>query len=51
MDKTVKCIVELNLYKSSNYKEYSSDYDAILRWVVKKLKEMKKEIIIIIVVI
>lgn len=42
MDKTVKCIVELNLYKSSNYKEYSSDYDAILWWVVKKVERDEK---------
>lgn len=42
MDKTVRCIVELNLYKSSNYKEYSSDYDAILRWVIKKVERDEK---------
>ncbi len=46
MDKAVKCIVELNLYKLSSGKEYSSDYDTILRWVVNKVErdENKKVI-------
>lgn len=43
IDKTVKCIVELNLYKLSNGKEYSSDYDTILRWVVNRVNENEKK--------
>lgn len=42
MEKTVKCIVELNLYKSSNGKQYASDYDAILRWVINKVEKEEK---------
>ena len=43
MEKTVKCIVELNLYKSSNGKQYTSDYDAILRWVINKVEKEEKQ--------
>lgn len=44
IEKVSKFIVELNLYKLSSGKEYSSDYDAILRWVVNKVeKDEKKE--------
>ena len=46
MDKTVKCIVDLNLYKVSKGKEYSSDYDAILRWVINKVERDEKKLLI-----
>jgi len=42
IEKATKFIVELNIYKLSSGKEYSSDYDAILRWVVNKVERDEK---------
>lgn len=42
IEKTAKFIVELNMYKLSSGKEYVSDYNAILRWVVNKVKRDEK---------
>lgn len=43
IEKATKFIVELNIYKLSSSKEYSSDYDAILRWVVNKVERDEKK--------
>ena len=43
IEKATKFIVELNIYKLSSGKEYSSDYDAILRWVVNKVERDEKK--------
>ena len=42
-EKTDKCIYELNLYKKSKGVEYYSDYDAIKRWVIKRVEEQSKK--------
>ena len=39
IDKTAKFIVELNSYKVENQREYYSDFDTILRWVVNKVEK------------
>ena len=45
-EKTAKIIVTLDLYKKSTGKEYASDYNAILNWVVNKVeREEKKQLI------
>lgn len=42
IEKATNFVVELNLYKLSSGKEYTSDYDAILRWVVNKVERDEK---------
>lgn len=39
IDKTAKFIVELNSYKVEKQREYYSDFDTILRWVVNKVEK------------
>lgn len=44
-EKTAKIIVALDLYKKSSAKEYASDYNAMLNWVINKVeREEKKEL-------
>lgn len=38
-DRTVKCIVALDLYKKANGKEYVSDYNAIINWVAIRVEK------------
>ncbi len=42
IEKVTKFVIELNLYKLSSSKDYFSDYDAILRWVVNKVERDEK---------
>lgn len=42
-EKTHNCIYELNLYKKEKGVEYYSDYDAIKRWVIKRVDEQAKK--------
>lgn len=42
-EKTHNCIYELDLYKKEKGVEYYSDYDAIKRWVVKRVDEQAKK--------
>lgn len=42
-EKTHKCIYELDLYKKEKGVDYYSDYDAIKRWVVKRVDEQAKK--------
>lgn len=42
-EKTHKCIIELDLYKKEKGVDYYSDYDAIKRWVVKRIDEQENK--------
>jgi len=41
-EKVAKIIVTLDLYKKANGKEYASDYNAILNWVIAKVEREER---------
>jgi len=42
-EKAHQCIYELDIYKKAKGVDYYSDYDAIKRWVLKRIDEQSKK--------